>query len=137
MPSEKFVSFQSLLFEEQEKWAYSPEYLTSLKQNAKLAGLSEEQIESCLNNKELETQILGDMKAASDKYQIQSTPTFIVNNGAKIIVGHQPLAVFEETFKGILEGTLPSTAPIPDASIAPSSDAITDPTTPGTNETKE
>jgi protein-disulfide isomerase len=124
MPEEKFVSFQSLLFEEQEKWAYSPEYLNPLKQNAKLAGLSEEQIESCLSNKELEAQILGDMKAASDKYKIQSTPTFIVNNGAKIIVGHQPLAVFEETFKGILEGSLPSNAPIPNTSSAPSSDAI-------------
>lgn len=111
MPEEKFNSFQSLLFDEQEKWAYTPEFLPPLKQNAKLAGLSEDQIESCLNNKELETRILGDMKAASDKFNIQSTPTFIVNDGVKVIVGHQGLPLFKETFDGILNGTIPNVVP--------------------------
>lgn len=118
MPEDKFLPFQSLLFDEQEKWAYSPEYLVPLKQNAKLAGMSEEQIESCLNNQELENRIIGDMKAASDKYNIQSTPTFIVNDGVKVIVGHQGLALFEETFKGILNGTISNVAPAP--AIVPS-----------------
>jgi protein-disulfide isomerase len=111
MPEEKFNAFQSLLLDEQEKWAYTPEYLEPLKQNAKLAGLSEDQIESCLNNKELETRILGDMKAASDKFNIQSTPTFIVNDGVKVIVGHQGLPLFKETFDGILNGTIPNVVP--------------------------
>lgn len=112
MPEDKFIAFQSLLFAEQEKWAYTPEYLAPLQQNAKLAGLSESEIESCLNNKELETRILGDMKAASDKFKIQSTPTFIVNDGVKVIVGHQGLPVFKETFDGILSGTISNVAPL-------------------------
>ena len=111
MPEDKFVAFQELLFSEQEKWAYSPEYLNPLKQNAKLAGLSEEQIESCLNNKELENRIIADMKAGSQKYNIQSTPTFVVNDGSKIIVGHQNIAVFDETFNSILNGTDTNSAP--------------------------
>lgn len=111
MPEEKFNAFQSLLLDEQEKWAYTSEYLAPLKQNAKLAGLSEDQIETCLNNKELETRILSDMKAASDKFKIQSTPTFIVNDGVKTIVGDQGLPLFKETFDGILNGTISNVMP--------------------------
>lgn len=108
LPEDKFNPFQSMLFESQDKWAYAPEYLDILKQNAKLAGLSEQEVDACLNNKELEDRIVGDMKAASEMYKIQSTPTFVVNNGVKTIVGHQPMNVFEETFDGILNGTLKS-----------------------------
>ena len=110
MPEDKFVAFQSLLFEDQEKWAYAPDYLSPLKQNAKLAGLSDDQVKSCLDNKALEARIIGDMKAASDAYKIQSTPTFIVNDGVKTIVGHQPVTFFEETFNGLL-GTAPTSEP--------------------------
>lgn len=109
MPEDKFVPFQSLLFAEQDKWAYAPDYLPPLKQNAKLAGLSEESIDKCLGNTELENRIIGDMKAGTDKYKIQSTPTFIINDGARTIVGHQPMSVFEETFKVILEDAAPAT----------------------------
>jgi len=112
MPEDKFLPFMSLLFNEQEKWAYQPDYLGPLKQNAKLAGLSEKQIDDCLANKALEDRIVGDMKAASDKYKIQSTPTFIVNDGIKTIVGHQQIGLFEETFKDILNGSAPVTMPI-------------------------
>ena len=73
--------------------------------------MSEEQIDSCLNNKDLENRIIGDMKAGSEKYKVESTPTFIVNDGAKTIVGHQPITFFEETFNGILTG---KTAPASD-----------------------
>jgi len=111
MPEDKFVAFQGLLFSEQEKWAYQTDYLSPLKQNAKLAGLSEEKIESCLNNKDLENRLIGDMKAGTDKFKIQSTPTFIINDGVKTIVGHQAMSVFQETFDGILGGTAPAAAP--------------------------
>ncbi len=111
MPEDKYIAFQDLLFSEQGKWAYAPDYLASLKQNAKLAGLSEEQIDACLNNKDLENRIIGDMKAGSEKYKVESTPTFIVNDGTKTIVGHQPITFFEETFNGILTG---KTAPASD-----------------------
>lgn len=107
MPEDRFVSFMTLLFEEQNKWAYQQDYLPILKQNAKLAGLSDKQADDCLNNKDLENRIVGDMKAASEAYKIQSTPTFIINNGEKTIVGHQPIAFFEETFNGLLGTAAP------------------------------
>lgn len=125
MAPDKFAPFQFMLFQEQEKWAYQTDYLTPLKQNAKLAGLSEQTIESCLNNKELENRIVGDMKAGTDEYKIQSTPTFILNNGAKVIVGHQALSVFEENFKALLDdaaktpATTPADTGTPTAPAAP------------------
>jgi protein-disulfide isomerase len=110
LPAERFTNFMALLFDEQDKWAYQPDYLTPLKQNAKLAGLSDKEVDDCLNNKALETRLVGDMQAASEGYKIQSTPTFIVNDGAKTIVGHQPMAFFRETFDGILGSPTPTTA---------------------------
>ncbi len=125
MPEDKFVAFQSLLFEDQEKWAYAPDYLPALKQNAKLAGLSEEQVTACLNNKALEARIIGDMQAGSEAYKIQSTPTFIINDGKKTIVGHQPITFFEETFNGLLgvpaSTSAPTTAPAP--AVQPATEA--------------
>lgn len=112
MPKERFVNFMTLLFDEQSNWAYKQDYLTSLKQYAKLAGLSDEGVDSCLKNAELERRIVGDMQAASEKFKVQSTPTFIVNDGAKTIVGHQPMSVFKETFDSILNGaSAPAAAP--------------------------
>lgn len=110
MPADKYEGFMSLLFAQQENWAYKPEFKDILKQNAKLAGLSDEQAEACFANTELKERIVGDMKAATDKYKIQSTPTFVLNDGAKIIVGNQPVSFFAETFNGLLNG-----APAPSA----------------------
>lgn len=110
MPADKYEGFMSLLFAQQDNWAYKPEFKDILKQNAKLAGFSDEQAEACFANTELKQRIVGDMKAATDKYKIQSTPTFVVNDGAKVIVGHQPMSFFAETFNGLLNG-----APAPSA----------------------
>ncbi len=119
LPEDRFTSFMALLFEDQEKWAYAADYMTPLKQNAKLAGLSDKQATDCLNNKALEARIIGDMKAATDKYKIESTPTFIVNDGAKTIVGHQPITFFEETFNGLLGASAPAVAPATPDAAAP------------------
>ena len=110
MPADKYEGFMSLLFAQQDNWAYKPEFKDILKQNAKLAGFSDEQAEACFANTELKQRIVGDMKAATDKYKIQSTPTFVLNDGAKIIVGNQPVSFFAETFNGLLNG-----APAPSA----------------------
>lgn len=128
MPEDKFVAFQSLLFTEQDKWAYQADYLAPLKQNAKLAGLSDKEIDDCLGNKALEDRIVGDMKAGTEKFKIASTPTFIINDGAKTIVGHQPINVFESTFDGILSSTAP--AAVTPAAPATTPDASAPTTTP-------
>ncbi|HRK97170.1 MAG TPA: thioredoxin domain-containing protein [Alphaproteobacteria bacterium] len=113
LPADKFVGFMGLLFEQQENWAYSTDYKDKLTQYAKLAGLGEDEINACVDNVELEKRLIGDMQAAHDKFDIGSTPTFIVNGGEKVIVGHQPFSFFQSTFDPLL-GIAPS-APAKDA----------------------
>ncbi len=102
MPADKFVSFMGLLLEQQDKWAYESDYKDKLVQYAKFAGLGEDQINACINNTSLEKRIIGDMQAAHDKFSISSTPSFVVNGGEKMIVGHQPVSFFEATFNELL-----------------------------------
>lgn len=115
MPEDKFVSFMSLLFSEQDKWASSDDYLNILKQNAKLAGLGEKDIDGCLANEELKKQILSHMQAGQNQYKIQSTPSFAVNDGARVIVGAQPYEFFQKTFDELLEGQAPAPGEAPPA----------------------
>lgn len=104
MPEDKYVNFMDLLFEQQESWAYVPDYQEKLIQYAKLAGIGEETVKSCVDNVELKKALVADMQSASEKFKIASTPTFVVNGGEKIIVGHQPFSFFQESFDGILSG---------------------------------
>ena len=53
MPEDKYVSFMNLLFSEQDKWAFDPNYKEFLKQNAKLAGMSDATFDECLANNAL------------------------------------------------------------------------------------
>ena len=100
MPEDKYVSFMTLLFESQDSWAYDSNYLTSLRQNAKLAGMTDSDFDACLENKELEAALLEQAKTA-EKWNIRSTPSFVVNNGQAVLTGNQPLSRFEEAFGDI------------------------------------
>lgn len=103
MPAEEFTNFMALLFQQQDKWAYEADYQNKLIQYAKLAGLGEEKAKACIANIDLKKRIVGDMQQGHDKYQIASTPTFIVNGGAKVVVGHQPFSFFQSTFDELLK----------------------------------
>lgn len=121
MPADTFVNFMGLLFEQQQNWAFVPDYKDKLTQYAKLAGLSEEKINACIDNVDLKKAIVTEMQTANEKYRIASTPTFIVNGGEKIIVGHQPYDFFKSTFDGLLSAQ-PAT-PADPAAPATSTDA--------------
>jgi protein-disulfide isomerase len=103
----------SLLFQEQDKWAFANNYLDALRQNAKLAGMSDETFDKCLANEELQKAIVGDMAAASQKYKVESTPSFVFNGGQKVLVGAQPITEFE---KAVAE--VSAASPVPDAAPA-------------------
>lgn len=88
MPEERYMQFISFLYEQQNKWAFDPNYRNILKQNAKLLGLGEEKLEACLNDEEAKQAIVAKMEEAQTKYNIQSTPSFVINE--------------KETFSGAL-----------------------------------
>ena len=125
MPEDKFVSFMSVLFEEQDKWAFDANYKDILRQNAKLAGMSDETFDACLANDALKQAILTDMKAAGDTYKVQSTPSFVLNNGAKVVVGNLPIEEFEKAFAEVSSTKTPAPA-APAAKTETAPEAATD-----------
>lgn len=112
LPAERYESFTGLLFKTQEDWTTRPDYINSLKQNAKLAGLSDEGIEQCLQSNDLRQAIGKNIQTASEKHKIVSTPTFVINDGAEVIRGAMPLDAFEQAFTKISGG---AAAPAPTA----------------------
>ncbi len=101
LPEDKYEGFISLLFKTQDQWAAGIDYMQSLRQNAKLAGLSDASFDACQNSPELKTAVAGAMQEAQDKWKLSATPTFIINDGAETISGAQPLAEFERIFRKV------------------------------------
>ena len=101
LPEDKYDGFVSLLFKTQDHWAGGLDYMAALKQNAKLAGMSDATFEACQAEPALKVKIAENMQQAQDKWQINATPTFIINDGAEKISGAQPLAEFERIFRKI------------------------------------
>jgi protein-disulfide isomerase len=78
----QFWALKEHLFRTQEIWAFSKDPLAGLKQQVKLAGLSDAALEACLADKQLEESVLNSRLQGESKYKIEATPTFILNDGA-------------------------------------------------------
>lgn len=102
LPKDRYFPFMSILFQTQDHWAFSNDYLASLKQNAKLAGLSDTAIEACLNDKTATEKLATSIKADSEKYKVESTPTFIINDGKSRVVGALPVSEFAKEIDPLL-----------------------------------
>ncbi len=104
LPEDKYYGYISLLFKTQDTWTTNPDYMTALRQNAKLAGMSDESFDACVANNALQLAIGEQMQEATSKWQIESTPTFIVNGGQDKISGAQPAYEFERVFRAVSGG---------------------------------
>ena len=109
LPADKYESFVGLLFKTQEQWAGGLDYMASLKQNAKLAGMSDDTFESCHAQGNLKLKLADAMQVGKEKWNISSTPTFIINDGAEIVSGAQTLAEFERIFRKLTNDAVGAT----------------------------
>ena len=66
------------------------------------AGLSPDDFNACLQNQALLDGILKTRQAGSQQFEINSTPTFILN-GTEKIAGAQDVSVFEEAIEKLLK----------------------------------
>lgn len=108
LPDEKkYFDFVQMLFETQKDWAYSAGYLTILKQNAMLAGLSEDGFTECLQNLDLQQAITARMREAQEKHKVNSTPTIVIND--RVVIGG---AAPYEDFSQKLDAELAKTPPL-------------------------
>ena len=96
-----FLSLNKILFKDQNKWLITnnsnkilENSTNALKKYALLFGLSENKFEEIINDKELEEWILSMRIEGSKKFNIQSTPSFIING--KVHSGNMSFSKFEK-----------------------------------------
>lgn len=96
--------FMNLLFEQQGSWAVpGVDHRQKLLQYAALLGLSNDKATECMNNKDIEQEIIAIIQNANAKYGVDSTPTFIIEPGEKVLIGARPYGDFSTEIEAILE----------------------------------
>lgn len=85
-----------VLFRSHDGWAHSPDPKTGLAQIGRLAGISQPALEACLADDEPAIAIAEELRDGQAKYNVNSTPTFVVGN--KILRG---VRSYEETVKAL------------------------------------
>ena len=84
LPPQSHLDVIGILLKNQKKWAYSKNPIEELIKFSKMFGLTEEKFKNILENRELMQRILNKMEKENTKFDIQSTPTFIINDEHKI-----------------------------------------------------
>ena len=79
LPSDRYFPFIDALFKQQSSWAYGGDPKTGLQRMARLAGMSQDTFDKCFDDKSLEDQVLQERLEGSRQFDIQGTPTLIVN----------------------------------------------------------
>jgi protein-disulfide isomerase len=103
LPEDNYFQFLDLLYRNQAKW--DPEYQVSdvhagLLEMGKIAGMSAQQVESCISN-QAEAKRIQDVGAdAQTRYGISGTPSFVANGQV-----HGPFVDYQE-FKTFLDAQL-------------------------------
>lgn len=78
---ERYFNFLDVFFRQQTSWAKGNEQeaMAALRRLARLGGMSDAQIDSCLANKQVQDGILATSVAGQNQFQVRSTPTLIIN----------------------------------------------------------
>jgi len=97
----KYLAVTDLLFRSQGDWVMknTTEALTRI---GKQAGLSQQQVETCLNDKSLLDKLVADQKYATEVLKVDSTPTFFIN-GEKL-KGETSIEEFRKRINPLLQG---------------------------------
>ena len=82
----RYFAFIDVLFRQQSSWATASDPLAALGRIARLGGLGAERFNACLDDQDLTRGILEQRASAQREYEIQSTPSFIIN-GEKYVGG--------------------------------------------------
>ena len=86
---ERRPQFIDVFFAQQASWSRANDPVQALKQLAQLGGLSAAQADACLADKSLEDAVLQARLEGQQKFDISSTPTFII--GGKAYPGDQSI----------------------------------------------
>jgi protein-disulfide isomerase len=104
MKPEMHLAMNEMLFEKQRVWLSArseKEFFDGLAQMGALGGLTREDFDKCRDNKPFVEGVLALRNEATEKYKIESTPTFIIGDAR--IEGAQPFADFKKVIDPLLE----------------------------------
>ena len=95
LPADRYEPFVMSLLKAQANWAYGEgDHVQKLFPYAAVAGMSRATFDATLNDEGLQNWILAEQKAAQEKYQVDSTPTFIV--GLRKAAGEMSFDAFNQ-----------------------------------------
>ena len=77
---DSYFAFVDVIFTQQQRWARAPDPIAALKQLVQIGGLSGTEVDACLADKTLEEAVLSDRLSGQNEHNVESTPTFIVND---------------------------------------------------------
>lgn len=94
MPTEQFYPFIKILFKNQASWIRNPKFEEALIRYAEMAGLPSERAKSCMDDTKVMDELIAVQTEAAKKYDINATPTFIINDGEEKLVGARSIEEF-------------------------------------------
>ena len=94
-PTERYFAFVDVLFQEQGKWSRSQTPFEDLMKIGKLGGINPSDFQTCLKNEELVNGLVEKRLEGQKKFDVNATPTFIIDDDHKI-VGAEPYEEFEK-----------------------------------------
>ena len=100
---EQYFTFLDILFRTQMDWSREDDTTDALSKIGRMGGLSRASIDVCLNDENLRKAIVGGRLWGEREFDVDSTPTFIINNTKYV-----GLESFEE-FRSILDDLVPDT----------------------------
>lgn len=98
-PKDRYFGMIELFFRHQEEWARAENALEAILKVARFGGLGEAEVNACLDNEKLLEGIRGMAQEAQRKYEIDSTPSFIVGEDETKIAGAMPIEAFREAIE--------------------------------------
>jgi protein-disulfide isomerase len=103
MPEDQYYPFVKMLYKSQAAWAFNTDPEKVLIQYAKLGGLAEDKAKACVADSGMQDAIIAERTDAQQKYNVDATPTFVVNDdGANKLQGAQTAATFSALFDKLL-----------------------------------
>jgi protein-disulfide isomerase len=78
-PADKFYPFVETLFAQQRTWVLAKDYQGELGKLALLSGMNKTKFDACLADKSGEDKVLQSRLVATQKLNVNSTPTFFIN----------------------------------------------------------
>lgn len=82
-----YFAYIDQLFRTQKQWGMTENAKNDLLGTIKFTGLDRETASKCIDSPQLTAGLLANMDEAKNKYQVNSTPTFVLNDGKAIVQG--------------------------------------------------